>query len=77
MMSPIKEAKPRGGFNRFLSSLPLFSKMFARGGWEELIKDCGEEMIDEKYVKKLLASYDVDNMRFRCASRKSVVPAEN
>ncbi len=70
MMSPIKDARPRSGFNRLLSSLPFFSKMFTLSSWAELIRGCRAEKINEAYVRELLASYDVENLRFRCAARR-------
>ena len=65
MMSPIKDSKPKSGINKFLSSLPFFSKVFKQSSWKELISSCKEEKINEGYVKELLESYDLENLRFR------------
>lgn len=66
MISPIKDGKPKGSFSRFLSSLPLYNKMFSQTGWKELIKDSKTEKINEMYIKELLSSYDTEHLRFNC-----------
>lgn len=65
MISPIKEGKPRGSFNKFLSSLPLFNRIFEESSWVELIRECDHEKLNEQNIRDLLARYDPDNMRFK------------
>ncbi len=65
MLSPIREGKPKGSFNKFLSAIPLFNRMFETSSWKELIDDCKNEKLNEKNIKDLLSRYDADNLRFK------------
>jgi len=76
MLSPIKDAKPKSGINKFLSSFPFFSKMFSLSSWNDIIKNCKKEKINVGYINDLLSSYDEENLRFKCTSRK-LTPSNN
>jgi len=68
MMSPIKDStKPKGGINKFLSALPIFNKMFRQTSWSDLVKGCKSVKLNEKYIKELLETYDIENLRFKCS----------
>ena len=70
MMLPIKDFKPKSTFNKLLSNIPLFGKLFRTVSWSDIAKGAKEEVIDEKYLTMLMESYDVKNSRFKYTQRK-------
>lgn len=70
MISPIKDFKPKGVFDKLLSSLPLFNNIFRNSIWENFIKEVKEEKIDKNYLRQLLDSYDIEKMTFKSIRRK-------
>jgi len=69
MLSVIKECKPRNSLNKFLATLPVFSKIFDKSCWSELIEECKEEKLNEVIIKDLLAIYDPTYKRFKYTSQ--------
>jgi len=70
MMSPIKDFKPKGFFDKLVSFFPLFNNLTSNSSWIKFVKEAKEEIIYEKYIKQLLNSYDLENKRFKLIKRK-------
>lgn len=70
MMLPIKDFKPRGFLDKLVSFVPAFSSALRELTWKNFVKEAKLELINEKYIRQLLNSYDLENQRFKQIKRK-------
>jgi len=66
MVSAIKGFKLENKNEGFLASLPLFRSISKTTTWSDLINRAKKEKIDEKRMRLMIASYDIEDREFKC-----------
>eukprot|EP00826_Nyctotherus_ovalis_P002636 TRINITY_DN10531_c0_g1_i1.p4 TRINITY_DN10531_c0_g1~~TRINITY_DN10531_c0_g1_i1.p4 ORF type:complete len:125 (+),score=44.35 TRINITY_DN10531_c0_g1_i1:2007-2381(+) len=64
MMATLKNLKAEE--NSGLASFPLFRKIFNIISWKDLIHESSQQKLNEKRLKSLMGSYDLETMQFKC-----------
>lgn len=63
MMATLKNLKAEESSG--LASFPLFRKIFNITSWKDLIHESAQQKLNEKRLKSLMGSYDLETMQFK------------